>query len=158
METNKKSKFAASKVFYNSEMLNFSGSWCFFFFCREELTDLFPHLSYTRLWILSVAMLMWIIYWMLSSHGEKHSPICSMFQKIFKDIERRYNRTRLVGSRPGSVGSVELLKLKKYPIRWKLLSLLADTRNHTDRKMWVMIQPRVNCEAIVTKWVRPSLR
>ena len=37
-------------------------------------------------------------------------------------------------------------------------ALLADTRNHTDRKMWVMIQSRVNCEAIVIKRVKPSLR
>ena len=37
-------------------------------------------------------------------------------------------------------------------------ALLADTRNYTDRKMWVIIQSRVNCEAIVIMRVKPSLR
>ena len=96
---------------------------------------------------------------MCSSHGEKHSPICSMVQKIFKDTERHYNRARLVGSRPGPVGSVGLLKLKFFnQFGENSFALLADTRKHTDQKMWVMIQSRVNCEAIVTKWARPSLR
>ena len=36
-------------------------------------------------------------------------------------------------------------------------ALLADTRNHTDRKMWVMIQSRVNCEAVVIKRMKPCL-
>ena len=74
-----------------------------------------------------------------------------MVQNIFKDTERQ-GQVRWVG--------FGLLKLIQLPIQFSgnFFALLADTRNHTDPKNSVMIQSRVNCEANVTKRMRPSLR
>ena len=90
---------------------------------------------------------MWIL------HDKKHLPIGGIVQKYLKTLKRV-----MAGlGWPGWVGRfTQVDKIIKFVEN--SFVFLADTRNHTDRKMWVMIQSRVNCEAIVIRRVKPSLR
>ena len=70
---------------------------------------------------------------------------------LFKDTEKRAGWARLIGSGRSAAQVDKIIKFGE-----NSSALLVDTHNHTDRKMWLMIQSRVNWEAIVIKRVTPS--
>ena len=117
-------------------------------FCGEGPTYLFPHLSYVRLRIFSVANVDF-------TRRKTFANFLAWFKRYLKTL-----KGVLTGPGCGRVGSVGLLKLMKLPHSAKTpfsFSLTLVSCNRTDRKMWGMIQSRVNCEPIVIKRVKPSL-
>ena len=62
--------------------------------------------------------------------------------KIFKDTEKHDGWSRLVGL----LKLIQLSNSVKTPLRFSLTLVTTQTKSH------------VNCEAIVIKWVKPSLR